>query len=445
MRSAVSWVGRRTPREILGAALALFLVYAWPGFVGWDTRSHFIESRTGHISDGHPPAIAWLFKLTELFVTGPVGILLIQAITLLLGLYLVLRRCTTERAAAWWAAGLFLFPPISGVTGLVAKDGLMAGFLMLGIAFLLDERGRRHHVALIFIALASLMRWNALAATFGPMLLLYRASPHLAGLKRYAAAICVWFVITAVGYEVNDVLATEHEHLWYWSYAYEDIAGTLEYMPDVDDAAASKLLDGAPLRVHEHIQERFRSVYTASNFYHLMRGPDRLLDPPKDDREREAIAESWERLIRDYPEAYLRYRWDSFKLLVKLDRPATTTNVYIWFTVIGAPETIPEIGHDATSSWLQAHLIRGSIWISLTPLYFTFFYFSACFLLLPVCRRSPLELSLLLSAIGYELAWFFLAATTDVRYSQWMELATALAMIIAGLRLVARRSSRGPS
>jgi hypothetical protein len=445
VRSAVSWVGRRTPREILGAALGLFLVYAWPGFVGWDTRSHFIESRTGHISDGHPPAIAWLFKLTELFVTGPVGILLIQAITLLLGLYLVLRRRTSERAAAWWAAALFLFPPISGVTGLVAKDGLMAGFLMLGIACLLDERARRHQVALIFIALASLMRWNALAATFGPMLLLYRASPNLAGLKRYAAAICVWFAITAVCYEVNDVLATEHEHLWYWSYAYEDIAGTLEYMPDVDDATASQLLEGAPLRVHEHIQDRFRSVYTAANFYHLMRGPDRLLDPPKDERERDAISESWERLIRGYPEAYLRYRWDSFKLLVKLDRPPTTTNVYIWFTVIGAPETISELGHDATSSWLQAHLIRSSIWISLTPLYFTFFYVSACFLLLPVCRRFPLELSLLLSAIGYELAWFFLAATTDVRYSQWMELATLLAMILTGLRLVARRSSPRPS
>jgi len=438
----MAWLQRRAPREILCASLVLFWLYSWPGFVGWDTRSHFIESRTGHISDGHPPAIAWLFKLTELFVTGPVGLLLIQSVTLLVGLYLILVKRLSPRGAAWWASALFLFPPVCGVTALIAKDGLMAGFLVLGIAFLLDERPRRHQLALLFIALASLMRWNALAATFAPMLLLYRFRPSLMGFKRYAVAAAMWLTITGVCYEANDLLATEHEHLWYWSYAYEDIAGTLEYMPDVDDATVAKLLEDVPLLVHDHVQQRFRAVYTATNFYHLMRGEARLLDPPKDDREREAISAAWERLVKAYPAAYLRYRCDSFALLVKLDRPPTVTNVYIWFTVIGAPETIPELGHDATSSWLQAHLIRAAISISLSPLYFTFVYFALSFLLVPLSRRHSLELALALSAIGYELAWFFLAATTDVRYSQWMELATLVAAITTGARFVAKRASR---
>jgi hypothetical protein len=438
-----SWVTRRSPRSILVGALAVFWVYSWPGFVGWDTRSHFVESRTGHISDGHPPAIAWLVKITELFVTGPAGLLLIQSITLIVGLYLLLAHRVTQRAAAWWAAALFLFPPIAGVTALIAKDSLMAGFLMIGIACLLDERPHRHRLAIVFIALASLMRWNALAATFAPMILLYRFRPSLIGVRRYAVAAVAWLAVTAVTYEVNDLLAVEHEHIWYWSNAYEDIAGTLEYMPKIDDATAEQLLDGVPLRVHDHIQTRFRAVYTAANFYHLMRGPDRLFEVPSTDAERDAIYDAWQRVVLGNPAAYLRYRWDGFRLLVKLDRPVTITNVYIWFTVVNAPETIPELGHDAWSSWMQAHMIGASIWLSLTPLYFTFIYLALCFVLLAVCWRQPLELALLLSAIGYEAAWFVLAVTTDVRYSQWMELATLVAAVLAGARLVARRALRG--
>jgi hypothetical protein len=34
--------------------------------------------------------------------------------------------------------------------------------------------------------------------------------------------------------------------------------------------------------------------------------------------------------------------------------------------------------------------------------------------------------------------WFFLAATTDVRYSQWMELATLVAAILVVVRRVRR-------
>ena len=424
---------------MLGAALALFWMYSWPGFVGWDSRSHFIEARTGRISDGHPPAIAWLVKITELFVTGPVGLLVIQSVTLLVGLHMLFSLRTSRRVAAWWAAALFLFPPIAGVTALIAKDGLMAGFLMIGIALLSREDRRSRLVSLVFIGLASLMRWNAFAATFAPMILMYRFRPTWSGAKRYAAALATWVAITGASYEINDVLAVEHEHIWYWSCAYEDIAGTIEYMPDLNDGQLDAVFEGVPLLVHEHILARFRSVYTAGNFYHLMRGPDRLLDPPKNDRERAAVASTWRRLVTTYPAAYLRYRIDNFALLIRLDRPPVTTGVYTWLTVIGAPETIPELGHDATASRLQKHLVAASTWISLTPLYFTFVYLAFAFVLLAFAWREPLELSLLLSGIGYELAWFFLAATTDVRYSQWTELATLAAAILVFVRR-ARRS-----
>jgi hypothetical protein len=117
-------------------------------------------------------------------------------------------------------------------------------------------------------------------------------------------------------------------------------------------------------------------------------------------------------------------------LVLALDRPPSFSNVYVWFAVIAAPETIVELDHDAAPSRIQAVLRDGAIWVSLTPLFYTYIYFTACFLLLPLCIRRPLEASLLLSAIGYELEWFFLAASADARYSHWMILCTLIVAVI---------------
>jgi hypothetical protein len=420
-------------RTILLASLAAFLIYAWPGFVGWDTREHFLQSRAGVYTDGHPPAVAYLVRLCEVFVAGPALLLLIQAITLLVGLYMILRTRLTDRVAALAASGVFLFPYVSGVTGLIAKDGLMAGFLAIAIGLMLDERTSRQRWALVFLLLASLMRWNALAATFVPMLLLFRWKPSLTGVRRYAIALVVWLGVTAAAYETNDLLTTKHEFLWYWSFAYEDIGGTLANMPAMDDPTMEHLLEGLPLLYHDHLYDRFKAIYNPASHYHLMRDPGRLLEIPRDQAERDATAAAWKRCVLGNPGAYLKYRIDNFRQLMMIDRPPSFSNVYVWFNVIAAPEVITELQHDATAGRIQDRLIRGSKWISLTPLYYTFVYFALTILLLPFVRRR-LEASLLLSAIGYELQWFFLAATADVRYSQWMVICTLTTAALLGLR-----------
>ena len=420
-----------TARTILLASLGLFLLYAWPGFIGWDTREHMIQERAGVYKDGHPPAVAKLFRLCELFVAGPVLMLLIQAITLLLGLYMILRFKLPSRLAAIVASLIFLFPYISGVTGLIMKDGLMAGFLVLGIGFMLEDKPRR---ALLFLVLASLMRWNALAATFAPMLLLFQWRPTITGLRRYAIAFVLWIGVTGFAYEANDLMATEREYTWYWSYAYEDIAGTMGNMPAMDDPTMETMLAGLPLLYHDHIYDRFKAIYNPASHYHLMRGPNRLLEIPANDAERDAVAAAWKRFVLGNPAAYLHYRVESYRLLLSIDRDPSFSNVYVWFNVIAAPEVVIELSHDASASRIQQRLIEGSIWISLTPLYWAFIYFALCILLLPFAARRRLEASLLLSGLGYELQWFFLAATADVRYSQWMALCTLITAALLGLR-----------
>lgn len=422
-----------SPRAILLAGLALFLIYSWPGFIGWDSRTHLLEARSGVYSDGHPPAVAWTWRIVELFVAGPAGMLLLQAVTLLVGLYLVFRVRARPQVAALAAALVFVYPPISGVTALIGKDALFAGYTMIAIGLLGRTRG--HRWALLFVLLASLMRWNALAATFAPMVLLFRWRPDIRGVKRYAIALGLWVGITGVAFEANELLTTKREHYWYWSHAYQDIAGTLNYVAPRDDAQMAALLDGLPLRATDRLHARLRARYNPAGYFDLMRGPDRLLEIPRDDAERAAVAAAWKRVVFGYPDAYLRYRWDNFRLMIRLDRPPAFTAVYIWFHVLAAPETVDELEHDAAPSRLQGKLRVWSQRISLTPLYFTFIYFFACFVLLPVCRRRTLEASILLSAIGYELAWFFLAPTTDVRYSQWM---ITCCMVVIALLVIRR-------
>lgn len=422
---------RISHRVILAAALAVFLIYAWPGFVGWDTREHFLQARSGIYADGHPPAVALLVRLCEVFVTGPALLLLLQATSLLGGLYLLLVRRFSQRTAALIAAAIFLFPPVSGVTGLITKDAFMAGALVIAFALMQDERRSHHLGALALVFFASLMRWNALAATFVPMLLMFRPLRDLRGFRRYALAVGAWAGVTLGAMQINEHLAEKREYTWYWANGYLDIAGTLHYMDRLDDAALDHLLDGLPLRYHDHLNDRFTKLYNPATYYQLMRDGDYLIEPPHDDASAARVAAVWKRVVLGHPGAYLKYRLENFGELLDLTGPpATFSRVYVWLTVLAAPETIPELQHDAFPSRLQGKLRQASIWISLTPLYDVFVYFGLCLVLVPLCVTNALEISILLSALGYELALFFLASTVDFRYSQWMILCSVTALAL---------------
>ena len=420
-----------SPRTILLGALSVFWIYCWPGFVGWDTREHLLQSRAGVYTDGHPAAVARLVRICELFIAGPLLVMLIQSVTVIIGLYMILKHRCSPRRAAWLSAVIFLFPFVAGVNGLITKDALMAGALLIGIGFLLDGRKRW---ALVFLFAACLMRWNAPFATFAPIMLLFQWG-DTRRFKRYAIAFVVWLGIGAAAYETNELLTSQREYFWYWSTAYQDIAGTMEYMPPIDDATALDMMKGLPLRVHDRIQERFHEKYDPAYFYQYMRNTGKLLEIPRNDTEREAVAVAWKRFVFGYPWAYLRYRVDNFKRLTAIDHGGETySNVYVWFHVLAADETVAELQHDAAASHIQQKLIDASVWISLTPLYFSFIYLAISLALLPFVRRHLLDVALLLSGIGYELAYFILAQTPDVRYSQWMVICTLMVLALAGSR-----------
>jgi len=410
------------PRAILGAALVVFAIYAFPGYIGWDTEAHLLQARSGIYSDAHPPVIPALWRLVEVFVSGPLGMLAIQALALLGGLTLIFRNVLGPRTAAIASAAVFLFPPVAGVTALVVKDALMAGFLALGAGWLVAGRTRR---GLVACALASAMRWNALAATLPIIVALLPTRAR--GMRRIAIACVAWLGITAAAFATNALLADRHAYAWYGGYAYQDIAGTLRWMEDTPDADARALLAGVPLAIDHGIQDRARETYNALDYRQLTSGTTPLFDLPDTAAERDAIAHAWRRIVLGHPGAYLRYRWDNFRTLIEIDRPHTFAQVYVWFTIIAAPEETPRLQHDAAPSRVQDRMRIGAIALSNSPMYWPWIYLALSCVLLVACRRMAVVVALLASGICYELAWFFLDPTGDFRYSQWMVTCCAIA------------------
>src|SRR5580704_577162 len=150
-----------SPRAILAGGYAIFALYAYPGYMSWDSMTQLAQARRGIYTDDHPPAMAALWRVLELVLTGPLPMLLIGSIPFVVGLYSLLARVMTRRAAAIATVLLLWFPPIGTVIAAIYKDTLMASLLVAGTALLLSERSRRHVWGLVLIGGATAMRYNA--------------------------------------------------------------------------------------------------------------------------------------------------------------------------------------------------------------------------------------------------------------------------------------------
>jgi hypothetical protein len=427
-------MARIKPRTILVAACTIFFAYAYPGFLSNDQEDSLLQSRTGVYEDMHPPVIALLWRICEFVMTGPVLLLVAQTLTFVSGMYLLARRRLSDTHAAIVAAGTLLFPPMAGVLGVASgKDALMFGFILLGLALAMSERALTRRIGVALLILGTAVRWNALAATAVPVVLLYETGRT--GWRRYAMSVAVWLAITASAFGLNGVLADRPKHMWYGTHAYEDIAGTLAYVDDIDDATLVRTFDETPLVKTTNLHRWFKEHYNCCHYVHLHYGPDRVWDYPTTSQQRVAIARAWRAIVLGHPGAYLHYRWDNFRLLTSLDRPDMFSNVYIWFHQVALDEVPDSIEHDASPSRIQDMLRRAEVVLSKTPLFWVFPYVLICLVLIPFALRDRYAFAFLASALGYEAAWFVLAPTSDLRYSAWLWPCIAL----AGVFIIARR------
>jgi hypothetical protein len=432
------------PWLILAIAWCVLVLYAFPGQMTQDSWDHLTEARRGVYTDGHPPVIDLLFRCADYVIAGPFLMLVLQSVTLLLGLFVLFRTMFSPRGAAWATLGVYLFPPVMMPMAVIWKDSLMAGCLALGIAGLLDGRRGLRWVALGALFLACAVRYNALGATLPIVVLLYEWRPGLPWLRRYAIAIAMWLAVTLAAFAANRLLTDQPMYIWHSTTALHDIVGTLNYVDgELSDVELEQLLAGTELAIHTDIHKTMRKLYTPKDFLPIVNDEKLAMwglpingTTPAPEPVRDAVARVWWEVVTTHFGEYLTHRLAVTGAVLSIGRSRvpgaiTRRDAYRW------PAYVHEMGQGTGWSKLQGKWTRAMMWIwRHVPIYVPWVYALLSFVLIPLARRHRDVLALLLSGLVFESTLVLLAPSLDYRYSHWMVITTCLAIVI----LTARRA-----
>lgn len=437
-RQGITWIAgalhRLSSRTILWIGFAVFLVYAFPGYMSNDSVVQLIEGRTRQFTNPHPPIMAAEWGVLDSIISGPVLMLVLQGAAFLLGCAAVLRRSLPPRAAAIAAIAVLLFPPVTTTMAVIWKDSQMAAYLVAGTALLLGLRRSTRLVGLVLVTAGCAFRLNAFAAAVPLVFALFEWRPGLRWFQRYAISLVASVAMMLTASAVNRALTVETTTL---TPAYVDIVGVLTFTRDRSDDELRALLRDTPLRPTTDIQAHARKVFSPRNAWLVDHGDDRVFDRAKTDVQADAVTRAWKTLVADDPGAYLAYRIAVFRELIGLTPSDPWSPVFNLFIETADEENW--IDHNATWSPAQRQLASAYYWLVYnTPLFRPYVYIAIALVLLALFCRDRLSFALLGSGLTYELSYFPGAATADFRYSHWMIACTCLCIVL----LFAQRARR---
>jgi hypothetical protein len=426
-----------TPRRILLAGWLLFVVYAFPGFMSYDSVIQLVQARhLEPIQDWHPPMMAMMWRLTDHIVAGPFPMLVIQSALFLIGLFVILSKTMSERAAAIVASCVLLAPPVLAPMAVIWKDSQMAGFLLAGIAALLSKRRGWRITGVAFLSMATALRYNAVAATLPVLaLLIFRDIVPL--WKRLALTTAVWIAITLAAFGANRLATDQQSHIFQSSLALSDIAGTLRYAKHQDNHEILVDYGDLPWKYTDLIPIRARTVYSPLNTWLDLTSPGsrQLFTLPLTPQQLRAVVPAWASIVTSNFRAYLHYRKDVFSALLDL-REVGSGAIWQGFTDAAWSEDV--ITHRAKHSELQTWWLATVQKLDGTALFRPWIYLVLCIAFVVMARKDLVPLVVLASGLANELALFVLAPSTDYRYSHWMIVTT----IAGGAMLFAIRRRR---
>jgi hypothetical protein len=424
-------------RVVLAAGWIAFLLYAYPGFMSFDSAVQLREARAGHYSDWHPPVMAFIWRYLDMVVAGPLLMLLLQSGLLLFGSYALLRRVARPTYAACGAAGILLFPPIATAMAVIWKDSLMVGAVVAGLALVLAESRRRRIAGLALFALAAAVRYNGFTITLVPMIALFRWNDATGALRRYAVATIAWLATVGCAQLANRALVDEPMHPWHGSVAMFDIVGTIRFSPPLDDDTLAEALRGTPLLVAHDFQREARAAYdpTAGVFRII----DTFMKQPTDAEQRDAVARAWWQLVSAHPTAYLEHRWQVFERVLSLQREAEP---WIWTGIDGTGADLVQL----TPTRFQNKLMRAAHRFATSWLMRVWVYLLSSLVVgaIAIAMRDRVAIAIVVSAISAELVLLIAAPTDDFRYSLWLVVAALLATFhVVATRLLRARPALG--
>jgi hypothetical protein len=429
---------RLAAAAILAAAWGLFVAYAWPGFMTWDSIVQLHQARHGSYGDWHPPIMARLWWLLDGVVRGPALMLVLQTSLFLLGLYGVFRRYARPLVAALVAALVFLCPPVFAPMSTIWKDALMAAVVVCAVAGLTSPaRGWRAASWLAFVFAAAL-RHNA------PILIV----PLTTMIVPYAPAWPVWrrrvlgaglgIVASLAGMAISHALTRVDNYPLANMLAMQDVGAVIAAAPAMTDAEVTELVDGVHLVPPGDIQARLRALdATKTSFEALSQSPAPVFDFVTTAPQSAAMIHAWTRTLAAHPGVYLRYRLGRlFDLLGFVDKRSIP---YI------LPQSEPaallaKIGEVRDYAPYQRAIGRGLGRISRSIIFWPMLYFVLGVGLLVILWRDPIQRGLLGGALAYELSLTFLAPGAEYRYSHWMVTCVVIATAVRLLGVARARA-----
>jgi hypothetical protein len=430
---------RLAAAAILAAAWGLFVAYAWPGFMTWDSIVQLAQARQGNYGNWHPPIMARLWSVLDGIVRGPALMLVLQTGLFVLGLYGLLRRYAEPARAAGLAALVFLFPPVFAPLSAIWKDSLMAAMVLCAVAGLASPaRGWRAAGWLAFVVVAAL-RHNApiLIVPITTMIVPYAASWPVWRRRVLGAAlgICVSFA----GLAVSRALTKIDNYPLANMLAMQDLGAVIATAPAMTDAEIATLVDGVHLVPPGDVQARLRALdATKSSYEALAQSDQRVFDFVTTEAQSTAMIHAWRRALVRHPGAYLAYR---FGRLLDLLGFAEKRSIPYVLPQSESAVLLAKIGEVRSYAPYQRAVGRALGRISRSIMFWPMLYFVLGIGLLVILWRDPLQRGLLGGALGYELALMFLAPGAEYRYSHWMVTCVVIATVVRFLGVARARAA----
>jgi hypothetical protein len=427
--------------SIAAAALLLFaLNFAlhYPGQMNPDSVVQYREAVSGRYSDWHPPIMAFTWSLLRHLSDGPQTILAFHLILHWLGFGLLadgLHRAG-RRKAAWLMLAAGAFPLFIYYNGNLLKDVGAASAFLAGFALIFRHRiqGRRPPpitvgAALALIAYGALVRANAVFA-FAPLLLYALVDPVRIGAVRLLLFTCLLSAaaIPASAFINHTVLRAAPAGAMQ-SLQLFDLAGIARYSGDLSVLPPTARLSPSEL-------ERCYTPYwwdSLSPWGHckfVSQGLASSAAPLGRD-----VGKMWIDAIAAHPGAYAQHRLRVFNSMMYFFVPAKHCRLV---ASCGMPDPGTDLKQAASARDIRLDYLKKS------P-----FVWPVSWMALGICMVALLGLSaapeqrsagrtLLVSGLGYSLAYAVVGVATDVRYYYW-SIAAILTSVIVAFPLLSSR------
>ena len=126
----------------LGGVLLVVACF-YPGQMNSDSLHQLWQARTGLYNDWHPPIMSWWWRLIDLVIPGPLGVLLFHSLLFWFGLASLLQDRLQPLPAAAYTLLIGLAPSCFALLGTIWKDVGLGAALLAAVALINQYRRSR--------------------------------------------------------------------------------------------------------------------------------------------------------------------------------------------------------------------------------------------------------------------------------------------------------------